>query len=455
MDTAAIAEHLRGLDIDVLSANDTERYGRDETMDLFVAPEIVVRPRDTAEVSEVLRLAQQEKIPVTPRGGGTGKAGGCIPVRGGLVLSLERMDRIKEIDARNRYAVVEPGVVLWTLHEACAKEGLFYPVDMSSGGSCLIGGNLACDAGGERAVKYGTTRRQVTGVEAVLIGGSVIRTGGKLAKDVAGYPLHHLLVGSEGTLAVITEATLRLVPLPPFRKTLLAAFDSFETATQAALQVEAAGFEPSAIEFVERAAARLAEEMLGQTLPHSGAAAFLLVEIEGFQDAATQKDIEAVGAVLFEAGADEVDLAPREKVWGVRHAVAEAIKQLPGYSSVDAVVPRRRMPELVRHAHRIAEAQGLEVVCFGHAGDGNIHIDFVKRHKDDPNWDTAVGPAVRQLLEATVGLGGSITAEHGVGLLRRDDLPLQFDEATVDAMRALKKAWDPDGLLNPGKIWPE
>lgn len=455
MDTAAIAEHLRGLDIDVLTADEVERYGRDETMDLFVAPEIVVRPRDAAEVAEVLRLAQREKIPVTPRGGGTGKAGGCIPVRGGLVLSLERMDRIKEIDARNRYAVVEPGVVLWTLHEACAEQGLYYPVDMSSGGSCLIGGNLACDAGGERAVKYGTTRRQVTGVEAVLIGGTVIRTGGKLAKDVAGYPLHHLLVGSEGTLAVITEATLRLLPLPPFRKTLLAAFDSFEAATQAALQVEAAGFAPSAIEFVERAAARLAEEMLQQKLPHSGAAAFLLVEIDGFRDAATQEAIEAVGAVLFEAGADEVDLAPREKVWGVRHAVAEAIKQLPAYSSVDAVVPRRRMPELVRRAHRIAEAQGLEVVCFGHAGDGNIHIDFVKRHADDPNWDTAVGPAVRRLLEATVGLGGSITAEHGVGLLRRDDLSLQFEEATVDAMRALKKAWDPDGLLNPGKIWPE
>jgi len=454
MDTAAIAEHLRALDIDVLTG-DLARYGRDETMDLFSAPELVVRPRNTPEVSEVLRLANRENIPVTPRGGGTGKAGGCIPVRGGLVLSLERMDRIKEIDTLNRYAVVEPGVVLWTLHEACAAQGLFYPVDMSSGGSCLIGGNLACDAGGERAVKYGTTRRQVTGVEAVLVDGSVIRTGGKLAKDVAGYPLHHLLVGSEGTLAVITEATLRLVPLPPFRKTLLAAFASFETATHAALAVEGAGHEPSAIEFVERAAATLAEEMLGQPLPHPGAAAFLLVEIEGFQDAATQNAIEEVGAVLFEAGADEVDLAPREKVWGVRHAVAEAIKQLPAYSSVDAVVPRRRMPELVRRAHRIASERGLELVCFGHAGDGNIHIDFIKRTADDPNWDSAVGPAVRQLLEATVALGGSITAEHGVGLLRKDDLALQFDAPTVSAMRALKKAWDPNGLLNPGKIWSE
>jgi len=454
MDAAAIAEHLRALDIDVVTG-DVEPYGRDETMDLFVAPELVVRPRSTPEVSEVLRLANSEKIPVTPRGGGTGKAGGCIPVRGGLVLSLERMDRIKEIDARNRYAVVEPGVILWTLHEACAAHGLFYPVDMSSGGSCLIGGNLACDAGGERAVKYGTTRRQVTGVEAVLIDGSVVRTGGRLAKDVAGYALHHLLVGSEGTLAVITEATLRLVPLPPFRKTLLAAFASVEKATHAALAVEGAGFEPSAIELVERAAAALAEEMLGQTLPHPEAAAFLLVEIEGFQDAATQEAIESVGAVLLEAGADEVDVAPREKVWGVRHAVAEAIKRLPGYSSIDAVVPRRRMPELVQRAHRIALEHGLEVICFGHAGDGNIHIDFVKRTADDPNWDGAIGPAVRKVLEATVALDGSITAEHGVGLLRRDDLSLQFDEATVSAMRALKKAWDPDGLLNPGKIWSE
>ncbi|MHC4547694.1 MAG: FAD-binding oxidoreductase [Planctomycetota bacterium] len=448
-----IAEHLRALGIDVLTT-DLAPYGRDETMDLFAAPGIVVRPRSTPEVQEVLRLALRENVPVTPRGGGTGKAGGCIPVGGGVVLSLERMDRIKEIDARNRYAVVEPGVVLWTLHEACAEHGLLYPVDMSSGGSCLIGGNLACDAGGERAVKYGTTRAQVTGIEAVLMDGSVIRTGGKLAKNSAGYPLHRLLVGSEGTLAVITEATLRLVPLPPWRRTLLAAFASLDRAAQAALEVEGAGLAPSAIELVERAAAALAEEMLGQELPHSGAAAYLLVEIEGFEEGRTQRDLEAVGTALLEAGATDVDLAPRERVWGIRHAVAEAIKRLPAYSAVDAVVPRTRMPELIRRAHRIAREHELEVVCFGHAGDGNIHVDFVKRDDGDPHWPQAIGPAIRAVLEATVELGGSITGEHGVGLLRREDLAVQCDAATVAAMRALKQAWDPKGLLNPGKIWP-
>jgi len=200
MDLAAVAEHLRALDIDVIT-EDLEPYGRDETMDLFSAAGIVVRPRSTPEVQEILRVASRESIPVTPRGGGTGKAGGCIPVAGGIVLSVERMNRIKEIDANNRYAVVEPGVILQTLHEECTKHDLLYPIDMSSAGSCLMAGNVACDAGGERAVKYGTTRAQVTGAEAVLMDGTVIRTGGKLAKDVAGYSLHHLLTGSEGTLA--------------------------------------------------------------------------------------------------------------------------------------------------------------------------------------------------------------------------------------------------------------
>jgi glycolate oxidase len=414
-----------------------------------------VRPRSTPDVVEVLRVASEEAIPVTPRGGGTGKAGGCIPVRGGIVLSLDRMNKIREIDVANRFAVVEAGVVLWTLHEECARHGLLYPVDMSSGGSCLLGGNVACDAGGERAVKYGTTRAQVAGVEAVLMDGTIVRSGGKLSKNVAGYPLHHLLTGSEGTLAVVTEATLRLVPLPPFRRTLLAAFDSLDRAARAALEIERSGLAPAAIELVERAAAALGEEMLGQKLPHSGAAALLLVEVDGFREAETDAQIEEAGEALLAAGAGDVELAPREKVWGVRHAVAEAIKRLPAYSAVDTVVPRSRMPELIRRAHAIAAAHDVEVVCFGHAGDGNIHVDFIRRDAADPAWTTGIGPAVRAVLEATVELGGSITAEHGVGLLRRGDLRLQFDEGTIEAMRALKRAWDPKGLLNPGKIWAE
>ena len=338
-------------------------------------------------MQEILRVASRESIPVTPRGGGTGKAGACIPVDGGIVLSVERMNRIKEIDANNRYAVVEPGVILHALHEECAKHDLLYPIDMSSGGSCLMGGNVACDAGGERAVKYGTTRAQVTGCEAVLADGTVIRTGGKLAKDTAGYALHHLITGSEGTLAVMTEITLRLLPLPPYRRTLLAAFDSLDGAAEAALQVEATGFRPSAIELIEHAAVQLAQEMIGASIPHADAAALLLVEIEAFREDDGDAQIEGVAEAILEAGAEDVVLAKREEVWSVRHAVAEAIKTLPAYSAVDSVVPRRRMPELVRAAHAIAEANGIEVACFGHAGDGNIHIDFIRRDAEDPNWD--------------------------------------------------------------------
>ena len=301
MDLSGIADHLEGLGIEVMR-EDFAAYGHDETMDLHSDPDLVVRPRSTAEVAEVLRVAEAENVPVTPRGGGTGKAGSAIPVAGGIVLSLERMNRILEIDKRNRYAVVETGVILWDLHTACAEEGLLFPLDMSSGGSCMIGGNLARDAGGEKAVRYGTTRAQVTGCEAVLMGGKVIRVGGKLAKNVAGYALHHLLVGSEGTLGVITEATLRLVPLPPYRRTLLAAFDTLDAAAEAALEIESSGFAPAAIELVERPAAALAEEMLGEKLPHGDAAALLLVEIESFSDERAQNEIEEIGGALFEAG---------------------------------------------------------------------------------------------------------------------------------------------------------
>lgn len=449
---AAAVEALRAAGIEVRTEG-LEPYGHDETMRLHHAPDLVALPRSTPEVSEALRVAGAHGIPVTPRSGGTGKAGGCVPVAGGMVLSLERMDRIKEIDEKNRFAVVEPGVVLAALQERCERAGLLYPIDMSSRGACRIGGNLACNAGGERAVKYGTTRQYVCGIEAVLMDGSVIRTGGKLAKNSAAFPLHHLLVGSEGTLAVITEATLRLLPLPTHRKTLLAAFDSLDAAAGAALRAEAGGFAPSAIELIERAAAALAEEMLGETLPHAAAAALLLVEVEGFSEERTQGELEGVAQLLLESGASDVEIAKRERVWRVRAAIAEAIRRLPAYTAVDTVVPRRRMPELVRRAHEIARRRGVEVVCFGHAGDGNIHVDFVRRRADDPNWDSGAPRAVREVLEATLALGGSISGEHGIGLLRRDDLPLQFDPPTIEAMRALKRAWDPRNLLNPGKIF--
>jgi len=438
--------------VEVLTG-DLDSYGRDETMDLFAAPAAVARPHSTDEVAAVLRICHEHDVPVTPRGGGTGKAGAAVPLGNTLVLTLERMDRIREIDKLNRFAVVQTGVVLQTLHEACEAAGLLYPIDMSSRGSCLIGGNLATNAGGERAVRYGTTRDWVAGIEAVLMDGSVIRAGGKIAKNSAGYSLTQLLVGSEGTLAVITEATLRLVPRPPFRRALLAPFDSLDKAAEAAIEMEASGLRPGAVELIERAAAQLAESMLGQKLPHADAAALLLVEMEAFSESAAQAEAEQAAQLLLDAGADDVEFAPREKVWAVRHGLADAVKSLPAYTAVDTSVPRGSMPELIRAAHAAAKKENVEVVCFGHAGDGNIHVDFLKRDAADENWAARAQAAVKLVLQATVRLGGSITGEHGVGLLRRDDLGLQYDPATIEAMKALKKAWDTKGLLNPGKIW--
>ncbi len=435
------------------------KYGSDETEDLNFPPDLVILPQSAEEVSRVLAFCNERKIPVTPRGAGTGLSGGALPVMGGVVMSLEKMNRIVEIDAENLFAVVEPGVVTQTLQEAAEKAGLFYPPDPASRSSCMIGGNIAHNAGGPRALKYGVTKDYVYGLEAVLPTGEIIRTGGKLLKNVAGYNLTQLLVGSEGTLAVVTQATLKLVPLPRYHRTLLAPFPSVAAATTTVARIFQRGIVPCALEFMERAAVAAVEERKGRKFPGGDAPALLLIELDGMHDAPLDTEAETVCAVCMEEGASDLLVAEtrekRESVWDLRRAIGEAVKSISPYRELDCVVPRARLPGLMEAIRETTARHGLDAISYGHAGDGNIHVNVLRRDMDPARWKTILPAATRDLFARVIALGGTITGEHGVGYVQRDYLGLALGETRLALLKRLKFQFDPNGILNPGKLWPE
>ncbi len=439
------------------SPEELRRYGSDETEDLNFPPDIAVLPETADEVSRVLAFCNEHRIPVTPRGAGTGLSGGALPVQGGVCLSLEKMNRIVEIDRENLFAVVEPGVITQTLQDAVEAVGLFYPPDPASKSACMIGGNIAHNAGGPRALKYGVTKDYVYGLEAVLPTGEVIRTGGKLLKNVAGYNLTQFLVGSEGTLAVVTQATLKLLPLPTVHRTLLAPFDSVAAAARTVAKIFQRGVTPCALEFMERAAVAAAEERKGRKFPGGDSPALLLIELDGMHEAPLDADAESVCAVCLEEGASDLLVAEtrekRESVWDLRRSIGEAVKKISPYREIDCVVPRARLPELMDAIRETTARHALSAISYGHAGDGNIHVNILKRDADPARWKTALPAATRELFERVIALGGTITGEHGVGYLHRESLALAIGEANVEILRRLKRQFDPNGILNPGKIW--
>jgi glycolate oxidase len=444
------AEILRA-DTDSLDARSA-----DATEDLRARPELVVRPRSEGEVAALLAAARELRFPVTPQGALTGLSGGALAVAGGVALDLTAMNRILEIDRENLFAVVEPGCVTETLQNEVEAAGLFYPPDPSSRGSCTIGGNIAENAGGPRAAKYGTTGRYVSGLRVVLPGGSVLPLGGKNRKDVAGYDLLSLFVGSEGTLGVVTQATLRLLPLPTERRLLWASFAREEQALAAVAKLYAGGPEPSACEFMERRAAEVAAEQLSLALP-ADSDAHLFVEVDGFEPRAVSADAERIGQMLLEAGALDVRVAMTEReirdFWRLRRAVGEAVKRLGPYAEEDCAVPRAQMPELLRAVREVAQRRGLTAICYGHAADGNIHVNVVQPPGERERWLAERDAAVEEIFRAVVSLGGTITGEHGVGLTQRQYLGLRHPPEVVAAMRAVKEIFDPEGILNPGKIF--
>lgn len=415
-------------------------------------PWVVVRPRSSREISEILRLANRERFPVVPRGAGTGMSGGSVPVQGGVVLSLERMNHILEIDEQDFIAVVEPGVITGDLQREVESRGLFYPPDPASRQFCTLGGNVAECAGGLRAVKYGVTKDYVLGLEVVLPTGEIITTGARTVKSVAGYDLTKLFVGSEGTLGVVTRITLRLLRLPETVRTLAAFFNEVPVAAKTASAIMASGVLPRALEFVDQAALRAVEGYLKEDLSH-GAAAMLLVEVDGPAES-TAREADRIAEIMMQSGAVRVDRAgsdaEREQLWKARRSISPALYTIkPKKLNEDIVVPRSRIADSLREIAVIAERHGLLIVNFGHAGDGNIHTNILFDEVDLPKAEAAV----KEIFASTLRLGGSITGEHGIGLSKAAYLPMELGSEAIAAMKRIKHALDPNNILNPGKIF--
>jgi glycolate oxidase len=415
-------------------------------------PWAVARPAAAEEVAQIIVLANREGFPVVPRGAGTGMSGGSVPVRGGVVLSFERMNRILEIDEDDLLAVVEPGVVTGDLQREVEARGLFYPPDPASHQFCTMGGNVAECAGGLRAVKYGVTKDYVLGLDVVLPTGEIIRTGARTAKSVAGYDLTKLMVGSEGTLGIATRIIVKLLPLPESVRTLAAFFNSAEAAAVAAPRIIAARILPRALELVDEAALHAVERYLKQDIS-TGAAAMLLVEVDGPAET-TDREIMRVEEILVRGGATRVTKAEtgaeRERIWNARRAISPALYAIkPKKVNEDIVVPRSRIPDILRAINEIAKRHDLLIVNFGHAGDGNIHTNIMIDEAEAERADIAV----KEIFEATLRLGGSISGEHGIGLSKAGYLPLELGPAALGVMKKIKHTLDPNNILNPGKIF--
>ena len=414
-------------------------------------PWAVARPSSTEEFADLV-LANRAGFPVVPRGAGTGMSGGSVPTQGGVVLSLERMDRILEIDEENFLAVVEPGVITGELQRVVEARGLFYPPDPASHEVCTIGGNVAECAGGLRAVKYGVTKDYVMGLEVVLPTGEIIRTGARTAKSVAGYDLTKLMVGSEGTLGVATKIILKLLPLPESVLTLSAFFPDVDSAARAASAIIRERVLPRALELVDRASLRAAEQYLKEDLS-GGAAAMLLIEVDGTV-ASAAAEMERVTTIVSRCNASRMeqahDPAERERLWKLRRSISPALYTIkPRKLNEDIVVPRSRIADILREIEAIAARHGLLIASFGHAGDGNIHTNIMVDDADLPKAEIAV----KEIFAATLRMDGSISGEHGIGLSKAAYLPMEVSPAALAAMKRIKQALDPKNILNPGKIF--
>ncbi len=437
------------------------KYGKDETEDLVHAPEVLLKPETAKEVSIILRHCSEKNIPVTPIGARTGLSGGALSVHGGVGLSMEKFNKIIEVDLKNQQLIVEPGVITQVLQEEVAKHGLYYPPDPSSRGSCYIGGNLAENAGGPRAVKYGVTKDFVLSLEVVLPNGEIIETGARTLKNSTGYNLTQLMVGSEGTLGVITKAVLKLVPMPKHQLLMLVPFYSEEKACEAVSAIFRAGITPSALEFMERDAIdwvlRFVDDVNVPIEPE--VRAHLLIEVDGNHMEGLMIECEKISEVvlLYEAGevlfAD--DEAQKAQLWKLRRKVAEAVKSNSVYKEEDTVVPRYQLPALLKGVKDIGNRFGFKSVCYGHAGDGNLHVNIIKGELTDDKWENELPTAIREIFELCVGLGGTLSGEHGIGLVQKNYMDIAFSDAEMRLMVSIKSVFDPKGILNPGKIFPD
>ncbi len=443
----------------LLNEDDLKNYDHDETEDLHFLPDVVVKPRTAEEVSGIMKICNQYKIPVTPRGAGTGLAGGALPDRGGVLISMERFNTIIEIDERNLQVTVEPGVITEVLQNAVKEKGLFYPPDPSSRGSCFIGGNISANSGGPKAVKYGVVKDYVLNLEVVLPTGEIVWTGANVLKNSTGYNLTQLIVGSEGTLGIVTKIVLKLLPHPKYDLLMLAPFNSLEKAGEAVSAIFRAGFTPSALELVEIDALKIVSKMVdSNAVPVTDdLEAHLLIEVDGNHMETLMSEMEAISTLLVSFDCGEIFFADDEQqkaaLWKLRRRVAEAVK-LDGYTiEEDTVVPRAELPALIRGVKELGRQNNFYAVCYGHAGDGNLHIRIKKEGSRYSLNNPDIVPSLKALFTLVKSLGGTISGEHGVGLVQKEYMDVVFDAANLSLMKSIKKVFDPNNILNRGKIF--
>ena len=434
-------------------------YAHDETEDLHYLPEVVLKPNTTEQVSSIMQLCQQESLPVTPRGGGTGLSGGALPQWGGVVLSMERFNKIIAIDERNLQVTVEPGVITEVLQNAVREKGLFYPPDPSSRGSCLIGGNIAENSGGPKAVKYGVVKDYVLNLEVVLPSGAVIWTGANVLKNSTGYNLTQLVVGSEGTLGIVTKIVLRLIPSPKYDLLMLVPFRSAENACAAVSAIFRAGYTPSALEFMERDALEWVTRYVDSSTVkiEEGIQAHLLIEVDGNYTEVLMQEMEGIAAVVAEFDCGDIlfaeDHQQKEELWKLRRRVAEAVKANSVYKEEDTVVPRAELPALLKGVKDIGKKYGFHSVCYGHAGDGNLHVNIIRGELSEEQWNGTLKTGIREIFELVKQLGGTISGEHGIGLVQKSYMDVIFDDQHLQIMKQIKQVFDPGNILNRGKIF--
>ncbi len=452
-------QEIVGKDFVYVDAETLDFYSRDETEKLSFLPEVVVKPRTTSEIAAIMELCNNELLPVTPRGAGTGLSGGALPHIGGVLLSTERMNTILEIDERNLQVTTEPGVITEVLMNAVKEKGLFYPPDPSSRGSCFIGGNIAENSGGPKAVKYGVVKDYVLNLEVVLPNGEVIWTGANVLKNSTGYNLTQLMVGSEGTLGIVTKIVLKLLPLPKYDLLMLAPFNNLEKASEAVSAIFRAGFTPSGLELAEIDALKIVSKMVdSHAVPVTDdIAAHLIVEVDGNNMDVLMQEMEQISELLMEYGAGEIffadDANQKNELWKLRRRVAEAVKSVGYTIEEDTVVPRAELPKLIKGVKELGIQYGFHAVCYGHAGDGNLHIRINHPTIKNSHGNAEMTQALRALFTLVKSLGGTVSGEHGVGLIQKPYMDIVFNHANLRLMRSIKQAFDPNNILNAGKIF--
>lgn len=439
---------------------DLEKYDHDYTEDLHFLPEVVVIPETAEAVAQVLAYCNRKSIPVTVRGAGTGLSGGALPVFGGVVLSMEKLNRILEIDEENLQATVEPGVITQVFQEAVEQKGLFYPPDPASKGSCFIGGNLAENSGGPKAVKYGVTKDYVLNLQVALADGSLMWTGANVLKNATALNLTQLIIGSEGTLGVITKAVFRLIPLPKHDLLMLVPFKSASEACQAISAIFHLGITPSGLEFMEKDALDFAQKYVSgiEVKIENDVEAHLLIELDGNHTEVLMQEAEQIFNLMENYDCGEVLLADnqaqKDRLWKLRKSLGEAVKANSIYKEEDTVVKRANLPELLAGVKSIGAEYGFRSVCYGHAGDGNLHVNILKGDLSDEEWEGShLKNGIREIFKLCKKLGGTISGEHGIGLVQKEFMDIMFSPEEMELQKAIKKVFDPNGILNPGKVW--